>query len=791
MKPVKDKNTQRRQKRLRYASNSVLLILAVVLCAVLILDTLYPLNLPSQQDLFARVVLDRQGRPLRAFPDQKGVWRYAVSLEQVSPLYLEALITYEDQRFWQHPGIDPIALVRALISNLKHGRVISGGSTLSMQVARLLHPHSKNLFGKIYQMLRTLQLEWHLSKKDILTLYCNIAPFGGTIEGVQAASYTYLNKPVQDLTRAEAALLAVLPQSPTKFRPDLHPSTAQQARDKVLQRLVALHVWTPEQVAEARIENVYAVRHIPEQHAPLLSRRLIASMRHPQPLQRALRTTIDGDLQPVLEEYVRYYIESQAEKTSAAVLVVDNDNSQVLSYIGAADFANRERFGHVDMVRAVRSPGSTLKPFLYAMALDEGIIHSHSLLSDSPQHWNDYRPGNFSGGFSGPVSAASALQRSLNIPAVSLLDSVGPQNFSARLKNAGVHLVTPDNTANLTLILGGTGTSLENLVRGYSAFANGGRSQPLQFLLDHPRKQQGRFFFSPQAAWVVQAILSGVARPGSLRTVNAIAEQSKLAWKTGTSYGYRDSWAIGVDQRYTVGVWVGRPDGTPNPGASGRANAGPLLHAIVDHLANARQPIQQPPNIEQVNICWPLGTAEYDQLPAHCHQRQLAWIINKTIPPSWPDKTQPLQPNPLTVLVDAESKKRIHSGCRFTDTETIALALWPVALEPWLPKKYRRKSQLPAFSENCDHPISSGNVFISGIADDTVFQAPVNTNKLPSVPLLAQGGEGRYHWYINGEYHHSSNPLVTSHFTPTARGEYQVVVSDETGNTDIVNITVQ
>lgn len=788
---MKSDNTLLWRARLKNIGQYGLLVILVILAALVILDHRFPLNLPSPQDLFARVVLDKQGRPLRAFPDHRGVWRYAVSLEQVSPLYLEALLTYEDQRFWQHPGIDPIALVRAFVSNLRNGRVVSGGSTLSMQVARLLHPHSKTLLGKLYQMLRTLQLEWHLSKKDILTLYCNIAPFGGTIEGVQAASYTYLNKPVQDLTRAEAALLAVLPQSPTKFRPDLHPNAAQQARDKVLQRMVDLQVWTPQQAQQARIENVYAVRHIPEQHAPLLARRLVASIDHSQPLQRALRTTIDGDLQPALEDYVRYYIESQAEKTSAAVLVVDNHTSQVLSYIGTADFANRERFGHVDMVQAVRSPGSTLKPFLYALALDEGIIHSHSLLSDSPQNWNDYRPGNFSGGFSGPVSATSALQRSLNIPAVSLLDKFGPHNFSAQLKNAGVSLITPDNTANLTLILGGTGTSLENLVRGFSAFANGGLSQPLQFLLDQPTQEQGRFFFSPQAAWVVQHMLSGVSRPGSLRTVNAIAEQRKLAWKTGTSYGFRDSWAIGVDNDYTVGVWVGRPDGTPNPGASGRANAGPLLHAIVDHLPHARQPIQQPQGIDQVAICWPLGTAENEQPSAHCHQRHLAWIINNTIPPSWPDRMRPLQANPLTVLVDRKTKKRIHSGCTDTGVDQIDIALWPIELESWLPKKYRPIHQLPAFSTSCTHLTSSGNVFISGIADDTVFQAPVNTNKLPSIPLFANGGDGNYHWYINGQYHHSSKPLITSYFTPTAKGEYQVVVSDALGNTDKVHITIQ
>jgi len=761
--------------------------LIISLATALMLDACFPLHLPDPQDLYARVVLDRDGRPLRAFPDSTGVWRYATTLDDVSPYYLEALLTYEDQRFWQHPGIDPLALARAALSNISNRRIVSGGSTLSMQVARLLHPHSRTLTGKLYQMLRTVQLEWHLSKTEILTLYCNIAPFGGTIEGVQAASYTYLHKPANQLTRAEAALLAVLPQSPTRFRPDLHPQAAQQARNKVLQRMVELNVWTQTDADDAKLEQVYANSLKPPLHAPLLARRLITELS--QPLQRNLQSTIDGDLQASIEDYVRYYIESQSEKTSAAVLVVNNSREEVLAYVGTADFGNRERFGHVDIVPALRSPGSTLKPFLYAMAFDEGLIHSHSLLKDSPQHWQNYRPGNFSGGFAGPVSAAEALQRSLNVPAVALLSKFGPATFTAQLRNGGVPLSTADADASLAVILGGTGIRLEDLVRGYSAFANGGLSRPLRLTTQQPQ-EQARYLFSPEAAWVTQEILSNVSRPDGIRSISALAGHHKLAWKTGTSYGFRDAWAIGVDRNYTVGVWVGRPDGTANPGASGRTSAGPLLHAIVDHLPNAREPIPRPEGVRQETICWPLGTLVSEQSQMQCHRKHLAWIIHDTVPPSWPDDTQPLQQNPLTVQLNSAGQ-RVHSGCLGAHNRAQSVALWPSDLEQWLPARLRRQTLLPAYAPDCPVPLASSQVTIGSVNDGAIYQAPVNHTQLPVIPLKASGGSGDLHWYINGKYLESTLALNTLQFNPPNKGEYQIVVSDDAGNIDKVSIRIQ
>lgn len=767
----------RRRRALTFAALGLLAV--IVLFALL--DRVFPLHLPEQDQLYARVVVDREGRPLRAFPDAAGVWRYEVGLDEISPLYLDALLTYEDRRFWHHPGIDPIALVRAAASNWRHSRTISGGSTITMQVARLLHPHSRSIPGKLHQMFRALQLEWHLEKREILTLYCNIAPFGGTIEGVQAASFTYLNKPARDLTHAEAALLAVLPQSPTRYRPDLAPALAQQARDKVLDRMVTYGRWSADQVEGAKLEPVQALNKRLDTQAALLAERLTNTS-----AERVVHTTIDANLQGALEDYLRQFITTQPERTSAAVLVVDNTTAEVRAYLGAADFGNLERFGHVDMVRALRSPGSTLKPFLYGLALDAGLIHSQSLLIDAPLQWQEYQPANFSGAFVGPVSAAEALQRSLNVPAVDLLDRYGPDQFVARLANAGLHLTVPGNKANLSVILGGAGTNLEKLVLAYSALANQGKARPLRFRPDDPQAPE-TFLVSPEAAWIVYDMLSGVDGPDGLRRVSAMAQRPGLAWKTGTSYGMRDAWAIGIDQRHTIGVWIGRPDNSALAGNTGRDSAGPLLHTIADHLGINPGP-PKPTGVETTNICWPLGTDETSQPADFCHRRAQAWTIKGTVPPTWADRQMPLLPNPLPYWQDPRSQKRVHSGCLTPGATQKFAALWPSALEPWLPRDRRRQGQLPSFAPGCD-TTGAAPVRIEQIAPNTIYRRAGSDDPPPRIPLLASGGEGRYHWYVDGRYLHSAPPTQTLELV--SPGAHQILVVDDAGNLDKIDVTLE
>ncbi|WP_156948397.1 penicillin-binding protein 1C [Marinobacterium jannaschii] len=773
-------------KGIRRPAAALLLVVLTIGLTALLLDWRYPLRLPQSEQLFARVVTDRQGEPLRAFADARGVWRYPVSADQVSPLYLQALLGYEDRWFYRHPGINPLALVRAAWQNLRAGRIISGGSTLSMQVARLLHPHRRSLGGKLQQMLRTLQLEWHLSKQQILELYLNLAPFGGTLEGVQAASYSYLGKSAAELSHAEAALLAVLPQAPTRLRPDRAPARAQQARDKVLQRLATLEIWPPTVSRRAMQEPVAAFR--PEQPnlAPLLARRLIRQYPH----QRLIRSSIDRQLQQALQDYLAYYIRRLPPHSSAAALLVDNQDHSVLAYAGSAVFGDAARSGHVDMVQAIRSPGSTLKPFLYGMAIEEGLVHSESLLSDLPLVSGSYRPDNFSSGFSGPVSASEALQRSLNIPAVSLLQRFGSARFAARLANAGAPLSIPGDRAGLAVILGGAGTTLEQLVSLYSSLSTEGLVYPLQ--LTPPvmgvKPAIPRYLMAPGAAWISRQILSRIRRPGAPLRHSSLQARPGLAWKTGTSYGFRDAWAIGVSQRYSIGVWVGRPDGSPLPGHYGRITAGPLLFTLYDRLQDESVLSAAPDTVSRAAICWPEGLSVAETPAAQCHRRRQAWLLHQQIPPSWqPHGQNPGQGSRVRFWQDSKTGERLLPGC-ITDTKVQRdVALWPQALEPWLPPRWHRAQQIPPLSARCSHR-----------APDT---APLRISELqagshyrlsdrPQLTLTASGGSGQRFWYINGRYRYQGPPDQVLLHPLSQRGPLQLLVTDESGNIDRIAIEV-
>lgn len=563
-------------------------LVAGLLLVLLALDRLFPPPLPDNRG--ATVVLAADGTPLRAFAGPDGVWRYPVTLDEVSPYYVEALLGYEDRWFHWHSGVNPVAVLRAAWQWAWHGRIVSGGSTLSMQVARILEPQPRSLGGKLRQAVRAVQLELRLSKRELLEIYINQAPFGGTIEGVEAASWAYLGKPSLRLSRAEAALLAVLPQAPSRLRPDRHPEAARVARDKVLARLAEYGDWSVAEVEDARMEPVVSRRLRPPMSAPLLARRLRAA----DPGQARILSTLDAALQRSLEERMDVWAARLPPRTSAAVLVVDNASLEARAYIGSLAFADTERLGHVDMVRATRSPGSTLKPFLYGLAMDDGLVHSGSLLVDAPQSFGDYRPGNFDPAFNGPVSVAEALRLSLNVPAVDLLDRVGPERFAARLAHAGITLRFPRGAPpNLSLILGGTGTSLEQLVGAYAALHRDGLAGAVRYRPEQPLQE--RRLLSPGAAWIVREILASGGRPGEREALFERRGHLPVAWKTGTSYGFRDAWAIGWSATHTIGVWVGRLDGTPRPGHYGRNTAAPILFKAFDLVPGNRGLGDDPP----------------------------------------------------------------------------------------------------------------------------------------------------------------------------------------------------
>ncbi|MGU9834880.1 MULTISPECIES: peptidoglycan glycosyltransferase PbpC [Pseudomonas] len=775
--------TSRLKRVLRWALGAVLLLVALLWLA----DRIWPLPLPK--DDLARVVLAEDGTPLWRFADANGVWRYPVQTSEVSPYYLDALLTYEDRWFYQHPGINPLALARATWQNLTGARVVSGGSTLSMQVARLLDPHSRTFYGKLRQLWRTAQLEWHLSKEEILNLYLNRAPFGGTLQGVAAASWAYLGKSPAQLTHAEAALLAVLPQAPSRLRPDRHPQRAQHARDKVLRRLAEFQVWPPSAVDEALEEPLLLAPRLEPSLAPLLARRLNRPDSPP-----LIRTTLDATLQRRLEDLLLGWRARLPEHTSAAILVVEEETMAVRAYLGSVDINDARRFGHVDMISALRSPGSTLKPFLYGMALDEGLIHSESLLQDVPRRYGDYRPGNFSMGFTGAVPASTALSSSLNLPAVQLLEAYGPKRFAAQMRIGGIPLALPALAEpNLALILGGAGSRLEDLVSGYSAFARDGRSATIRLQPDDVLRE--RPMLSPGAAWIVRRILSGQARPD--RDPRAeLVQRPVLAWKTGTSYGFRDAWAIGVGPRYLIGVWIGRPDGTPVPGQFGLASAAPLMLQVHDVLTNRDSqrgitaPVKAvPANVGVAAICWPLGQPMSRSDP-NCRRQRFAWTLDNTTPPTLQALDQPLSVGlKETVWVNAKGL-RVDAHCPGAFAKDIAL--WPAPLEPWLPRAERREARIPAADPDCPPPAlaASSPLSIVGVREGDQLRLPAASQQALRLKISALGGSGRRWWFLNGAPLGDSANQDSINASFEQLGRYQLSVLDEAGQTARIEFSV-
>ncbi|OOG60729.1 penicillin-binding protein 1C [Rhodanobacter sp. B05] len=771
-------STSSLRSRTRRWLRGVVIAGAALLLLAFVLDRLFPLHLPPP-DSGSTVVLARDGTPLRAFADGDGVWRYPTTAKKVSPLYLTALLHYEDRWFYRHPGINPYALLRGLAGGIVHGHVVSGGSTLTMQVARIIEPGSgwfrpHTFRGKLVQIFRALQLEAHLSKAQILDLYLNHAPFGGPIEGVEAASWAYLGKPASQLSRAEAALLAVLPQSPSRLRPDRHPEAARTARDKVLRRMRDLGVWSAAQVREAEIEPVVA-RSL---RAPLSAALLAERLHRQYPRERRIVSTIDANLQRASEDRVSSYLSRLPAQSTAALLVVDNATLETRVYLGTSDFADPQRHGYIDMVSAPRSPGSTLKPFLYGLALDDGLIDSQSLLVDAPQDFGGYQPGNFDEAFSGPVSAAEALQRSLNVPAVDVLDRVGPTRFVARLANGGIDLGLPDGAKpNLSIILGGAATRLENLVGAYSAFANGGIAGTPRYTPQQPARL--RRLLSPGAAWIIREILgSNPADVEGAPLAGVINRHANVAWKTGTSYGYRDAWAVGVTDRWTIGVWIGRPDGTPSPGQYGAVTALPLLFQIADMLPQrgGRTHAAQPTSVRAIDICWPLGAAAATTPAPLCRQRRTAWVLDDAIPPTFAERDLGAWSSGLLTLRVNRHGQRLSGACHAAHEQMIQLARWPVLATPWLSVDDRRAAALPPLASGCaaDSLDLANPIRIAGLNPGVTLRRAPNSDHPLRVTLNAIGTQGAVQWLLNGRLQGSSVGAASILLALPQAGDYRV-----------------
>ncbi|PWK61645.1 penicillin-binding protein 1C [Roseicyclus mahoneyensis] len=531
-------------------------------------------------------VLDRNGDLLRAYTVEDGRWRLPVSLDAVDPGFVEMLVAYEDRRFYRHHGVDPRAFVRAAWQAVTTGRVVSGGSTLTMQVARLLENSGTGVWqGKIRQIRLALALERRLGKDEILTLYLHLAPYGGNIEGIRAATLTWFGVEPHRLTAAQSALLVALPQAPSSRRPDRFPEAARIARDRVLDRAVRFTGLTEAEVEWARAAPIPTLR----RDFPVLAAHLADRALTQRPTQGTHRLTLEAGLQGRMEQLARRAVEGQGPQMSAAIMVLDHRTGEILASVGSPDYTDMARQGFVDMTQAVRSPGSALKPLIYGLAFDAGLAHPETRIADRPTGFGSYRPQNFDNVFRGEVSVAEALQTSLNIPAVALLDAMGPAQMLAAMRRAGMEVRLPegDGGAGLAIALGGLGTRMEDLMGLYAALARGGTAVDLRWRDDDPMAEGARVM-GPVAAWYLGDVLGDVPPPPT-------APRVQLAYKTGTSYGHRDAWAFGYDGRHVVGVWLGRADGAAVPGAFGAEVSAPVLFEAFARLGAPMTPRTGPP----------------------------------------------------------------------------------------------------------------------------------------------------------------------------------------------------
>lgn len=547
----------------------------------------YVYPLPSFKP-YSKIILAKDGALLTAFltPDDK--WRMRTVLDEVSPDLIQAIIEKEDRWFYWHPGINIFSIARALYSNIVSGETVSGASTITMQLARILEPGDRTYWNKFLEILRAVQIELHFSKDEILEMYLSYLPMGGNIEGVKSAAYIYFDRPPSKLSLAQSIMLAVLPNDPNKLRLDIPSEYALQFRNSWINKFKSLETFPEEDLTDALDEPLTFNRYAVPSLAPHFT--LEAARKTDEDI---FTSSLDLNVQITAEKLLKNHVNRVAGKgvTNGAVLIIDNSNVTVAGYCGSVDFNDASVSGQVNGITSVRSPGSTLKPFLYAQALNNGTFTPQMKLLDIPTDFGGYLPENYDLIFNGDVTFEYALVNSLNVPAVRLLQNVGYYDFISLLKRGGFRdIIRRENQLGLSVILGGCGVTLEELTRFFTVFAKGGKLYKLNYE-NSTQQDVGSSIYYPETCYIISEILRNNERPDfpnlNLDEYSQLSQTTKLpviAWKTGTSYGKRDAWAVGYNPDYTIGVWMGNFDGRGSPHLSGAEMSVPLLFDLFNAI---------------------------------------------------------------------------------------------------------------------------------------------------------------------------------------------------------------
>lgn len=763
------------------AVSSLCLVLAGLLGIVL--DRLFPFPTERLEPPFSTRVLDRDGRPLRFFLAEDGMWRFPLSLNEISPELTAALIDSEDRHFHLHPGVNPIAAVRALWSNLRAGRIVSGASTIPMQVARLADPRPRTAAAKLIESFRALQLRAHHSREEILRWYVNMAPFGANVVGVGAASWHYFGKDPRTLSLGEIALLSVLPRAPARYNPLRNPEAARAVRDRVLGRFAVHGVFERARVAESMALPLLASRSPVPQGAPHFSRWVRSRL----PGQSVIRTSLDSRMQGIAEALVAGRMEGLRREAvgNAAAVVMDVRSRRILAWIGSADFWAAGE-GQVDNTLSRRSPGSTLKPFLYALAFDSGELVPGSMLLDVPTDFAGYAPENYGQNFQGLVSVRTALAASLNVPAVRLLHRLGTAPFLDLLRRGGLStLERPARHYGLPLALGGCEVRLLELTNLYASLAAGGVFKPVEPLAGQTGEGDGEErLFSPEAAAMVLDILASTRRPDLPDAWQFTVGAPAVAWKTGTSFGHRDAWAVGVNRDLAIGVWAGNPDGSQCKDISGTRHAAPLLFDLFRALApgGGALPHFPAPALTRTDVCAESG----DRPGPFCPTVTSPAIAGTTRLPVCTMHRQ--------IFTDPASGLRLLGDCllrRPSQAETVLV--WPAELVAFRQAQGAPLPGLPRMDPECpDVPAEAGPVIVSPDPDTPYLTRPDAPPDFQRLGLVAAPGAGAstHFWYVDGRFA-GQGPPERPCFVPLTPGRHEAVVTDDLGRSARAAFTVR
>ncbi|PYI60100.1 MAG: penicillin-binding protein 1C [Verrucomicrobia bacterium] len=727
---------------------------------------------------FSQCVRDRNGKLLRVTLSADQKFRIWTPLEDISADLIDATLRYEDKYYAHHPGVNPLALARCALDLLRFHRVTAGGSTITMQLARLrFHLHTRNISGKLEQIIRSVELERHYSKNEILEAYLNLAPYGRNIEGIGAASQIYFDKLASKLSRPEAVALSVIPQSPTRralyIDRDNHSINLAQSswydRAKIGSNAeFSMRDFQPRMQTEQKFFAPHFVQQVLE-----------SSHGRDQ-----IITTLDFEKQRAIERRVTGYIASNRNRSieNAAVLLVDTRTMDVLAQVGSADFNNAAINGQVDGTRSPRSPGSTLKPFVYALALEQGLIHPLSILADAPRSFGEYNPENFDREFLGPIRACDALARSRNVPAVELASHVAHPTLYQFLNTADVHLPKPESFYGLALPLGGAEVSLQDLVRLYAALANNGQLRLLRRIENDPVAKSRRIL-SPEAAFLTLEMLGNVPRP-EMNCADG-THSAPVYWKTGTSHGFRDAWSIAVFDHYVLGVWVGNFDGRANPAFVGRTAAAPLLFQIIDSLRAAwpepSVPHLPPPgsNLKRVEFCALSG----DLPNQFCTQHVEGWFI----PGVSPIKTCDVH---REVLVDVASGLRVPLDDGTRQLRREVYEFWPGEFLTLFEQAGIPRRVPPPFLPNNGSELASRSgqkpVIVSPSKKEIVL---ASTKRIP-LRAKAEGDVREIFWFAGKQFVGKAAPNQVVEWTATA-GDYEITALDDHGRADSHSVTVR